>query len=126
MLLIVQGCDEREVYSRFLTQNPVVKPGCVDLNTSAPYFEALKSTLALEGISYRRECPYRLVVLKSYSACAFKPGEHPVSKGVIRLELFEGEESLYQIQKEFLDETDSEMIAELVPLMGRDIRRFSP
>jgi len=125
LLLFTQGCDERKVYSRFLTQDPV-KPDCVDLNTSASYSEVLKSTLALEGIPYRRECSYRVVVLKSYSACAFKPGEQPVSKGVLRLELLEGEEGLYQIQKEFLDESDSEMIGELVPLMGRELRRFSP
>ena len=125
LLLFTQGCDEREVYSRFMTQN-LVKPNCVDLNTSAPYFEVLKSTLALEGIPYRRECSYRVVVLKSYSACAFKHGEQPVSKGVLRLEFLEGEQSLYQIQKEFLDESDSEMIGELVPLMGDEFRRFSP
>lgn len=125
LLFWVQGCDQREVYSRFLTQRPV-KPDCVDLNVTAPYFETLRSALALEEMVYRHECAYRLIVLKNYSACVFKPGEQPVSKGVLRLELLEGEQSLYQIQKEFLDETDSEMIRELVPLMGEEFRRFSP
>jgi hypothetical protein len=94
----------------------IVPLHCVESNRSAPFFHDLHESLVKKGFVYRRGCPYRVVVLKSYAVCtAPAPG---ASRGFIRLELFKEEQPLYQVQQEFWDESDRDVIDTLVSHMA--------
>jgi len=123
-LLVVQGCEKRgEIYSRFLlAERPEV--ACVDFNRSLPYAPVLDTAFHETGTEPREGCPYTVTVFKNFASCSASRGP-TASRGFMRLELSRNAAVLYQVQREFYDEHDDELIGSLVERMATDLSPVS-
>lgn len=120
-LLFSQGCENKtEVYSRFLTQEAVM-PMCLAVDPQSSTASTLVKVLEESGFTVREGCPFRAALFKNYAACP--PEKNPdAARGFIRMELQQSGRTLYQVQREFFDEGDEEVMSLLSERMARELK----
>lgn len=118
-LLFGAGCDETEIYSQFLTKEPVQVPRCIRPDSVGPFSGIVKEAFEKEGFIIEAACDYHVALYQGLSSCS---AEGKGSSGFLRLELFLGQKALYRVQKEFFAGEEAVVIHRLVDRLRRDIR----